>query len=93
MSDYIKREDAIYIALGFIKNNSNKEYVQKCLEEIPSADVVEHRRGKWIHESEVIHQERYRCSECGESFQCWVSMGAILPNFCSNCGADMRGAK
>ena len=99
MTYYIKREDAIKACneKAWMRGEDiigvrypSSEEIRETIEQIPSADVVEHRRGKWIHESEVLHQERYRCSECGESFQCWVSMGEILPNYCSNCGADNR---
>ena len=55
----------------------------------PSADVVEQKKGKWID---------YKCSECGEPIPISKVLfrGEVMwergqkPNFCPNCGADMR---
>ena len=50
--------------------------------EIPSADVVERKRGEWYDRGSLS----CRCSRCRckspEEFR-----------FCPNCGADMRGDK
>lgn len=56
MSDYIKREDAIE-AIGFPLKNATKsaygivyplcEFIARKVDEIPAADVVEHRVGNW----------------------------------------------
>ena len=43
---------------------------------IPSAQP---KRGKWIH----ISEEMWKCDQCGEISCC-------SPNFCPDCGADMR---
>lgn len=59
-------------------------------ESIPSVDVIERKKGKWID---------YKCSECGEPIPISKVMlrGKVMwerdqkPNFCPNCGADMRG--
>lgn len=40
----------------------------------------EPKRGKWIHLSE----EMWKCDQCGE-------ISCFSPNFCPDCGADMRG--
>ena len=34
--------------------------------------------------------DTFRCSKCGESIE---DDGSTLPNFCPNCGADMRQSK
>ena len=50
--------------------------------------IEERKTGKWIEKTEVGDCSTYhgrRCSLCG----CWVGMSR--PNFCPNCGADMRG--
>lgn len=57
--------------------------------EIPSADVVEVKRGKWIrHEQDGAIFADYECSVCSA-----YPTGGIRSNYCPNCGADMRGDK
>lgn len=61
----------------------------------PMTEVPEPKTGTWIGEGdgysddEIVYDTWY-CSECdwciGEDDQ------DALPNFCPNCGADMRGA-
>ena len=81
MSEYIKREDAInavkmlYGGFGAIAN----------INAIPSADVVERKRGKWIGGNGVDY---VRCGCCHKDYD-WVSQAQYY-NFCPNCGADMR---
>ncbi len=77
------------ILIEIIKNDCMEQsyYSKKdaidCVECMPTADVVEVKRGKWItDESEVVI-----CSECGEEHY-WQEFRA---SFCDNCGADMRG--
>lgn len=98
MNDYIKREDAIDIADtlimiedGYRNRNYGVRLYEQKLKELPSADVVEHKRGHWI----LSQDERYEyctCSECGyENGENWM-IGSEIP-FCANCGADMRERK
>lgn len=52
---------------------------------------TEREKGKWIANGD-IHKE---CPFCGEDWDKYV-FGEVwytgeLPNFCPNCGADMRG--
>ena len=61
---------------------------------IPAADVVERKRGEWVHTT--IEDEdwggtyhRWTCSVCGGR----VSGNPAGSNFCKWCGADMRGEK
>lgn len=55
----------------------NKEDAGVPVAEIPTADVVERKKGNWI----------YSCSVCN------YYSGTKRTNFCPNCGADMRGEK
>ena len=78
MAEYIKRED-IHLALDrhyFTGELSLRE----TIDSVPSADVVERKKGKW--------KQGY-CSECRYN---WSKDAPIanVPNFCPNCGADMR---
>ena len=52
----------------------------RTVKRLPAADVVEVKRGYWI---EVTKNMSWKCSECGE-------LSCCNPNFCHNCGADMR---
>ena len=50
--------------------------------EIPTADVVEVKRGEWLN---IVSTQRYRCSLCGNE----IYFGK--DKFCSECGAKMDG--
>ena len=54
----------------------------KSINNIPSADVVEVRHGRWTGKT-------YKCSLCGK----WVDplQGDADMNYCPNCGAKMDG--
>lgn len=54
--------------------------VEDMIENAPT--IGERNSGKW----EKIHWKAYRCSECGK-------ISEYQSNFCSHCGADMRGGK
>ena len=80
MSDYIKREDAIdtFESALLLQRELGFDFDFRTLaDSIPSADVIEHKYGKWLVGSE-------KCTCCG-------GYGLISFNFCPNCGADMRG--
>lgn len=51
--------------------------------EIPTAEVVEVKRGKWLN---IIFTQRYICSLCDNE----IYFGK--DKFCSECGAKMDGA-
>lgn len=98
MTEYIKREDAIK-ALGeepYVWSDTDVEIAEhaqwvsdvKAIEAVPSANVVERKKGKWIQENNCYH----RCSVCGDHFPALLRISGISKekNFCPNCGADMR---
>lgn len=60
----------------------------KCdLDKVPSV-TPERKTGKWErHYCEDGNPDGWRCDNCDE----WYYFGQTLPNFCPNCGADMRG--
>lgn len=76
--------------------DADREYVCECIDNIPT---IEPKRGKWIDEADKydasfgIHD--YRCSNCNSyadeyiGGHEWYTM--YKPNYCPNCGADMRG--
>ena len=72
-----------------------KNYCEHCCD---IADIIndiedaieERKKGKWIVEG---HHPNYllRCSACQEIAMWAGGISYIYPNFCPNCGADMRG--
>ena len=62
----------------------NKEDAGVPVAEIPTADVVERKRGRW--KDCLIADGWVQCSSCGV-----VRIREPLSFFCPWCGADMRG--
>ena len=108
MADYISREAAIDALEGCQQYKVSTEdyavdYAQAKTElmMLPTADVRENVRGKWMEAAwENINtgelRKGRRCSICGSGyFRYDVSVNTVsdIPNFCPNCGADMRGDK
>lgn len=93
MADYIDRREAINKLVQCFNESDMPPYWHKGLDVgigiisgLPSADVRENVRGKWIINDSDEAEAFYHCSECeGDSFKMW--------NYCPWCGADMRGEK
>lgn len=78
---------------------------ENVLASIPSADVIEPKRGKWetVFMSEATGWDvsiagrdpiyGHRCSICKEETFCNDVGEEMLTNFCPYCGADMRERK
>lgn len=72
----------------------SRDAVRKIVAELPAADVVEVRRGRWI-EDERTHPgpglKNNLCSVCGEIAGSWKE--GLEPGrkwaYCPNCGARM----
>ena len=78
MSRYIDAEcDCVTEVINRRAFNS-REDVQDFLDNIPTADVVPVKHGRWI-------SAKYKCSECG------VLVWGNDFNYCPNCGAEMNG--
>lgn len=62
----------------------------ETINEQPTVDAVPVVRGEWVKK---IYG--WSCSECSESFgpELYYECGYKKPNFCPNCGVDMRGKK
>ena len=92
MTEYIKREDLLDLYdLGDLEVENAKvplNVVIQTIKDMPSADVVERKKGEWIQENNCYH----RCSVCGDHFPSLLRISGISKekNFCPNCGADMR---
>ena len=81
MSDLIDRQaalDALDEIEAEVADGFGFEYEKwrKYFCDLPPAQP---KRGKWIH----ISEEMWKCDQCGEISCC-------SPNFCPDCGADMR---
>jgi hypothetical protein len=94
MADYIKREDAIEV-IGWFSDitcyvEAEEAVIVNRINSIPSADVVEAKRGKWkpicdANELGDCIQIGIYCSECG------FDQTFCESPYCPYCGADMRG--
>ena len=101
MAEYIKREHVLdfFNKIKFVKNSDVMDGIQLVLSyvenEVPVADVIEHKRGVWINDSDNIPI----CSECEEpalqrltyNIKSKIfSTDMVLSNFCPNCGARLK---
>lgn len=95
MAEYINKEDAIDALMAVVEDNRDDQFggeiihytgVKAMLECLPAADVVERKRGKWIHQNPPDDwvMSLYVCDQCGH-----LEEGE--PNYCPCCGAYMRG--
>ena len=99
MTEYIKRED-VHLALDS-HYFPGELSLRETIDSIPSADVVERKKGKWIaidelnvHNSDGYYigdQIECQCSICGKNV--WLFETEKDYNFCPYCDADMRRTK
>ena len=90
--DLISRQALCEYAL----NQKDKNITANDIMRFPSAQP-ERERGRWIYGEDNLGTGRdgWFCSECGH-FELWdysadmKSAELNLPNYCPNCGADMR---
>ncbi len=97
MVDYIKRDDVLDIVATMVTHRKSVADVYDVLEELPVADVVEQKHGKWIPVEEETGVEAFgfkekavvyfRCSICDKEVD--VSEGNF--KYCPNCGVRMDG--
>lgn len=81
--DYIKRKTYIDIFVGEHYLYSWDE-IEEVMDAAQAEKVVPQRTGQWKDDG----KGSVFCSECGAKHEKPFS----FPNFCDNCGADMRGA-
>ena len=106
--EYIEKEAAIalfsekiYAACGNAMANGLM-YGRRLIDTIPPADVKPVVKGEWLDYADKWDMRRkrhdYRCPKCGnraDYFVCGTEEWwcAYEPNYCPNCGADMRKEK
>lgn len=95
MSDLISRQDAvseidewIQMATGNGTDMAIKDFLSFLKERIESLPSAEPKTGKWVDCRRGCNYYA-NCSNCG--MQIDVKEKGGYPNFCENCGADMRG--
>ena len=83
--------DAVVKAIDKHTNSNLQldEDITCILEKIPT--VEERKRGEWINHRNDDGHNIADCDQCGEAMQ-WFD-DDIKPNFCPNCGAEMRGER
>lgn len=88
MREYIEREKVLALAKDIcVPTKWDTEYHHRSIDpldvrELPAADVVERKRGKWVGQQiESIYCVK-RCSSCGDF--------SPVGYFCYNCGAMME---
>ena len=97
MSSYIDKDKALKFVLTYtphINGETTMECVERAIQEIPTADVVEVRHGKWHYPPYAPFGGSYemkRCSICG--YKPDFDADNPYSNFCPNCGAKMDGAR
>ena len=92
MDDLISREAALSCFHDWIDSRGDVH----TADEIPEYDSIERlpsvqserEKGEWIrHYCEDGNSDGWQCDQCAE----WYYFGETKPNFCPNCGSDMRG--
>ena len=85
MTVYIKRKDAIDAVLDVYYNTPDidlsGERLEAAILNIPAADVVEVRHGRWLC-VDTDTEQFFLCNRCKKK-EYWES------NYCPNCGAKM----
>lgn len=84
MARYIDAE----VVLKKMKNWHTKERLMDCVENTPTADVAEVKRGEWLLEREPNGKPYcFHCSVCDDDFH-HIGITSTT-DYCPNCGAKM----
>ena len=93
MAEYIDIDAPIDVAI-YRRNERVQITIRQLLEsngvKYECSDVVERKHGKWDKDSNMAFY--WKCSECG-AYLFWRHEEFMVngnPNYCPNCGADMR---
>lgn len=81
---YIKAQSSKTIsALTMQVNKAVHAKIQMLIADTPTVEAKPVVKGEWIKRDTIL-KEYYKCSLCGNAED-------YRKNFCSSCGADMRG--
>ena len=103
MSDYIKRDDAIEVlshpvtmSMCLTKEEVFAKREQRDIDiapirDIPAADVVERKVGRWKPFDLTYGRSFYSCTACGAvAYVLFTEGGVPIFRYCPNCGAKME---
>ena len=86
-TEYISREAAIEaLCKAHSPYPRRREISVRAIHEIPAADVRPVKHGEWI----VDDPGDYQLIECDQCHAQMWNHQSELPNYCYECGADMR---
>lgn len=91
MAEYLRRDDVLSNA--DIITVQTREYGTidvvpvEYLADLPTADVVEVKRGEWSH----LGGDEWCCTNCGEVITTEGSWDKPTKKYCNECGAKMDG--
>ena len=86
---YIDR-DKLISEIASISGNLNTRNVGEAISRVPTADVVERKRGKWIEAKPMSGRVGMVCSACGNEAYWDSDYGQQLFDWCPYCGSDNR---
>ena len=88
MDDYISREAAYKTLTEYYHHSSGVQHtvLREALNRVPTADVRPVKHGEWI----VDGNGDYQLIECDQCHAQMWNHQKELPNYCYECGADMR---
>ena len=93
---YIERETALNVIADIMSDCKvvhKHRALNRNIKQIPTADVVEARHGKWYKHDKKKHGDTcYHCSVC-ENYALSDCMVWELTDYCPHCGAKMDGER
>lgn len=94
MDDLISRQAAIDAIIAILGDKTARHngwidpyYAVQRIKGLPSADVPDRKVGEWIGIDDYPY-ESWECDQCGCVYE---EMPSWVPNYCPNCGAQMKG--
>lgn len=72
-----------------VEHDKVNRFLEACGMGIKALHEPERKKGHWIILSSNEDSTVCKCSVCGEEFVFYE--GEYFPNYCGDCGSDMRG--
>lgn len=83
--------EAMCFQIAF-KEEEIKRLKNQLINKQPTVELLKEqklKKGKWIDIDSQLYTWKVRCDQCGNERSMMSTQGEY-PNFCENCGADMR---
>ena len=92
MARLIDEQTAYDVLTDYYHHSTDTQHaaLKEALGRVESVDAVPVRHGRWKHKKDL---KQFFCDQCGEPSLTEDDVyfyGMEFPNFCPNCGADMR---